>query len=219
MQIVAGRRVVRRRRVNRTADMTRAFRRVRADHTRSVMERTIQGKSAGLRTQTIVGTSSALVLLISKYGSRRRVDREHGCAGPRHVSRPRSVFGRRVFGRRDHHLSASRPPPAVHGHEVYRLDVRRSLSIALFAVVIVAVLVTLAAACLVRCGSVDAWPTKISAADDDVVRSDVLRRYRCETRFPARPRSGRGLMSQSCSGSSSRWWYRCCSTSPAGRRT
>ena len=32
------------------------------------MERTIQGKSAGLRTQTIVGTSSALVLLISKYG-------------------------------------------------------------------------------------------------------------------------------------------------------
>jgi putative Mg2+ transporter-C (MgtC) family protein len=32
------------------------------------MERTIQGKSAGLRTQTIVGTSSALVMLISKYG-------------------------------------------------------------------------------------------------------------------------------------------------------
>ena len=32
------------------------------------LERTIQGKSAGLRTQTIVGTSSALVLLISKYG-------------------------------------------------------------------------------------------------------------------------------------------------------
>jgi putative Mg2+ transporter-C (MgtC) family protein len=32
------------------------------------LERTVQGKSAGLRTQTIVGTSSALVLLISKYG-------------------------------------------------------------------------------------------------------------------------------------------------------
>lgn len=32
------------------------------------LERTIQGKSAGLRTQTIVGTSSALVMLISKYG-------------------------------------------------------------------------------------------------------------------------------------------------------
>src|SRR3984957_8759908 len=32
------------------------------------LERTIQGKSAGLRTQTIVGTSSALILLISKYG-------------------------------------------------------------------------------------------------------------------------------------------------------
>jgi putative Mg2+ transporter-C (MgtC) family protein len=32
------------------------------------LERTIQGKSAGLRTQTIVGTSSALVLLVSKYG-------------------------------------------------------------------------------------------------------------------------------------------------------
>jgi putative Mg2+ transporter-C (MgtC) family protein len=32
------------------------------------LERTIQGKVAGLRTQTIVGTSSALVLLISKYG-------------------------------------------------------------------------------------------------------------------------------------------------------
>jgi putative Mg2+ transporter-C (MgtC) family protein len=32
------------------------------------LERTVQGKSAGLRTQTIVGTSSALILLISKYG-------------------------------------------------------------------------------------------------------------------------------------------------------
>jgi putative Mg2+ transporter-C (MgtC) family protein len=32
------------------------------------LERTIQGKSAGLRTQTIVGTSSALILMISKYG-------------------------------------------------------------------------------------------------------------------------------------------------------
>ncbi len=32
------------------------------------MERTIQGKVAGLRTQTIVGTSSALILLVSKYG-------------------------------------------------------------------------------------------------------------------------------------------------------
>lgn len=32
------------------------------------IERTIQGKSAGLRTQTIVGTSSALIMLISKYG-------------------------------------------------------------------------------------------------------------------------------------------------------
>jgi putative Mg2+ transporter-C (MgtC) family protein len=32
------------------------------------LERTIQGKSAGLRTQTIVGTSVALILLISKYG-------------------------------------------------------------------------------------------------------------------------------------------------------
>jgi MgtC family protein len=32
------------------------------------LERTTQGKSAGLRTQTIVGMSSALILLISKYG-------------------------------------------------------------------------------------------------------------------------------------------------------
>jgi putative Mg2+ transporter-C (MgtC) family protein len=32
------------------------------------LERTIQGKSAGLRTQTIVGTSSALIMLISKFG-------------------------------------------------------------------------------------------------------------------------------------------------------
>jgi putative Mg2+ transporter-C (MgtC) family protein len=32
------------------------------------LERTIQGKVAGLRTQTIVGTSSALILLVSKYG-------------------------------------------------------------------------------------------------------------------------------------------------------
>jgi putative Mg2+ transporter-C (MgtC) family protein len=32
------------------------------------LERTVQGKSAGLRTQTIVGTSSALVMLVSKYG-------------------------------------------------------------------------------------------------------------------------------------------------------
>src|SRR6201992_2807014 len=34
----------------------------------SGVERTIQGKSAGLRTQTIVGTASALILLVSKYG-------------------------------------------------------------------------------------------------------------------------------------------------------
>ncbi len=32
------------------------------------MERTIQGKSAGLRTQTIVGTSAALIMLVSKFG-------------------------------------------------------------------------------------------------------------------------------------------------------
>jgi putative Mg2+ transporter-C (MgtC) family protein len=32
------------------------------------LERELRGKSAGLRTQTIVGTSSALILLISKYG-------------------------------------------------------------------------------------------------------------------------------------------------------
>lgn len=32
------------------------------------LEREIQGKSAGLRTQAIVGTSAALILLVSKYG-------------------------------------------------------------------------------------------------------------------------------------------------------
>jgi putative Mg2+ transporter-C (MgtC) family protein len=32
------------------------------------LEREIQGKSAGLRTQAIVGTSAALILMISKYG-------------------------------------------------------------------------------------------------------------------------------------------------------
>jgi MgtC family len=32
------------------------------------LERTIQGKVAGLRTQTIVGTSAALIMLTSKYG-------------------------------------------------------------------------------------------------------------------------------------------------------
>ena len=32
------------------------------------LERTIQGKRAGLRTQTIVGTSAALIMLVSKYG-------------------------------------------------------------------------------------------------------------------------------------------------------
>jgi putative Mg2+ transporter-C (MgtC) family protein len=32
------------------------------------LERTVQGKSAGLRTQTIVGTSAALIILVSKYG-------------------------------------------------------------------------------------------------------------------------------------------------------
>src|ERR1700758_3673862 len=32
------------------------------------VERTIQGKSAGLRTQTIVGTSAALIMLVSEYG-------------------------------------------------------------------------------------------------------------------------------------------------------
>jgi putative Mg2+ transporter-C (MgtC) family protein len=32
------------------------------------LERELRGKSAGLRTQTIVGTAAALVLLVSKYG-------------------------------------------------------------------------------------------------------------------------------------------------------
>lgn len=32
------------------------------------LEREVKGKSAGLRTQTIVGTSAALILLVSKYG-------------------------------------------------------------------------------------------------------------------------------------------------------
>jgi putative Mg2+ transporter-C (MgtC) family protein len=32
------------------------------------LERELRGKSAGIRTQTIVGTSSALILLVSKYG-------------------------------------------------------------------------------------------------------------------------------------------------------
>jgi putative Mg2+ transporter-C (MgtC) family protein len=32
------------------------------------LERELRGKSAGVRTQTIVGTSSALILLVSKYG-------------------------------------------------------------------------------------------------------------------------------------------------------
>ncbi|MCV7101123.1 MgtC/SapB family protein [Mycobacterium palustre] len=32
------------------------------------LERTVQGKVAGLRTQTIVGTSAALIMLVSKYG-------------------------------------------------------------------------------------------------------------------------------------------------------
>jgi putative Mg2+ transporter-C (MgtC) family protein len=32
------------------------------------LEREMQGKSAGIRTQTIVGTAAALILLVSKYG-------------------------------------------------------------------------------------------------------------------------------------------------------
>ena len=32
------------------------------------LEREFRGKSAGLRTQAIVGTTSALILLVSKYG-------------------------------------------------------------------------------------------------------------------------------------------------------
>lgn len=32
------------------------------------LERQVRGKSAGLRTQTIVGTAAALILLVSKYG-------------------------------------------------------------------------------------------------------------------------------------------------------
>lgn len=32
------------------------------------LERQFRGKSAGLRTQTIVGTASALILIVSKYG-------------------------------------------------------------------------------------------------------------------------------------------------------
>src|SRR6201989_1150918 len=32
------------------------------------VERELQGKSAGIRTQTIVGTAAALILLVSKYG-------------------------------------------------------------------------------------------------------------------------------------------------------
>ena len=32
------------------------------------LERQLRGKSAGLRTQAIVGTTAALILLVSKYG-------------------------------------------------------------------------------------------------------------------------------------------------------
>src|SRR5690348_16094382 len=32
------------------------------------LERELQGKSAGVRTQTIVGTAAALIMLVSKYG-------------------------------------------------------------------------------------------------------------------------------------------------------
>ena len=32
------------------------------------LEREVHGKSAGLRTQAIVGTASALILIVSKYG-------------------------------------------------------------------------------------------------------------------------------------------------------
>lgn len=52
----------------RTADTSSSFSRAFGLTTLIGLERTIQGKGAGLRTQTIVGTSSALILLISNYG-------------------------------------------------------------------------------------------------------------------------------------------------------
>lgn len=47
------------------------------------LERQLRGKSAGLRTQTIVGTTSALMLIVSKYGFFDVLDR--GRAGTDHV--------------------------------------------------------------------------------------------------------------------------------------
>ena len=55
------------------------------------LEREIQGKSAGLRTQTIVGTAAALILLVSKTGSPGRARRMiSSSSSTRLASRPRS---------------------------------------------------------------------------------------------------------------------------------
>ena len=53
------------------------------------LEREIQGKSAGVRTQTIVGTAAALILLVSKYGF-PTCCRTDSSSSTRPVSRPKS---------------------------------------------------------------------------------------------------------------------------------
>jgi putative Mg2+ transporter-C (MgtC) family protein len=50
------------------------------------LEREIRGKSAGLRTQTIVGTSSALILLVSKYGFNDVLSASHVVLDPSRVA-------------------------------------------------------------------------------------------------------------------------------------
>ena len=54
------------------------------------LEREVQGKSAGLRTQTIVGTAAALILLVSKYGFPGRPATRTSWSWTRLASRPRS---------------------------------------------------------------------------------------------------------------------------------
>ena len=49
------------------------------------LERELQGKSAGIRTQTIVGTAAALILLVSKYGFADVLQPGKGARGEREL--------------------------------------------------------------------------------------------------------------------------------------
>ena len=74
------------------------------------LERELQGKSAGIRTQTIVGTAAALILLVSKYGFSDVLVRRYRRGRPV-TRRGPNRFRHRVSRGGHHHL----PARSVHG--------------------------------------------------------------------------------------------------------